>query len=409
MAFTSTDKCLSCGGSSLFPILDLGKQPLANSYAYPGSGTGEQCYPLGLVGCTECSLVQLTGTVAPEVLFDYYPYFSSYSTTMVEAMDALSERVVRDLSLSGDSFIVEIASNDGYLLRSYQKRGIPVLGIEPARNVAEAALRAGVPTLVAYFGRDTAHQVVSRQGRADVVHANNVMAHVPDINGFTQGMAMLLKEDGTAYVECPYLGDLISEVAFDTVYHEHVLYYSLTSFDALVRRHGLAVTDIERLPRHGGSLRYTVRHQGAPVAAAVGELLAEEARLGINSPAYYQGFAERVESVKRELLDLLSALRADGARFAAYGAAAKGTVLLNHVGIDTRTVGMVYDRNPHKQGRVMPGVGIPIADPAELVHDMPTHVLLLTWNLKDEIWEQQRKYRELGGRFILPLPVPVVL
>ncbi|MFJ5050403.1 methyltransferase domain-containing protein [Streptomyces sp. NPDC088719] len=409
MAFISTAACRSCGGSSLFPILDLGEQPLANSYACPSSWTEGHHHPLGLLGCAECSLVQLIGTVEPEALFDYYPYFSSYSTTMVKAMEELSERVVRELSLSGDSFTVEIASNDGYLLRSYQERGIPVLGIEPARNVAEAALRDGVPTLVAYFGRETAHQVVRRHGRADVVHANNVMAHVPDINGFTEGMAALLKEDGTAFVECPYLGDLVSGTAFDTVYHEHVLYYSLTSFDTLVRRHGLVVTDVERLSRHGGSLRYTLRHRGAPVAAAVKELLAEEERSGMHGHAYYQGFAERVESVTRKLFDLLSGLRAEGARIAAYGAAAKGTVLLNHTGVNTRMIEKVYDRNPHKQGRVMPGVGIPIADPEELVHDMPTHVLLLTWNLRDEIWEQQRAYRERGGRFILPLPEPVVL
>lgn len=406
MSFTPADACRSCGSRGLHPVLDLGSQPLANALRRPGDDGPEPRYPLGLVCCGSCSLVQLTGTVSPGVLFDTYQYFSSFSTTMLEAMAALADRLTRERGLGPESLVVELASNDGYLLVNYVERGVPVLGVDPAANVAAVAIERGVPTVVAYFGREVAQGIVGEHGRAAVVHANNVLAHVPDVNDFVAGIAVLLAPDGLAVIETPYLVRLVEHCEFDTVYHEHVFYYSLTALRSLFARHGLGISDVEELAIHGGSLRLFVRPGSPAPSAAVARLLEHEGALGVASPAYYAGFAGRVARLKDATLALLRGLRADGHRLAAYGAAAKGTVLCNHFGIGPELVEFVVDRSPHKQGLLMPGVHLPIRPPEALLRERPDETLLLAWNFADEIVAQQADYVRAGGRFIVPIPEP---
>lgn len=340
------------------------------------------------------------------MLFDQYLYFSSYSTTMVNAMRELARRVTADLNLGHDSLVVDIGSNDGYLLKHYLDAGVGVLGIDPAHNVATVAIEAGVPTVVAYFGALTARQVRASHGPADVIHANNVMAHVPDVNDFFAGLAVLLSDGGTIYVESPYLGRLVDDLEFDTIYHEHVYYYSLTAIDRIARRHGLCVADVEELPVHGGSLRYAIRRSdgGSAASVAVVRLMAAETAAGLHQIGYYRDFADNVARLRTQARSTLYALKSEGARIAAYGAAAKGTVLLNHFGVGADVIDFVVDRNPYKQGMFMPGVGIPIVDPAALTRQQPTHVLLLAWNLAKEIVGQQQDYLANGGRFVIPIP-----
>lgn len=386
------------------PVLDLGEQPLANGYRRPDEFLPEARFPLAIVSCTTCTLMQLSTTVSPSVMFDTYHYFSSYSTTTLERVRDLAQRVTGQLSLTAGDLVVEVASNDGYLLKHYLQLGVEVLGIEPAGNVAEVAVQAGIPTLVEYFGEATARSVLADYGPARVIHANNVMAHVPEINDFVGGFQVLLADDGVAFVESPYLGSLIKACAFDTIYHEHVFYYSLTAMETLVRRHGLEVCDVEHLNIHGGTLRCTLRRAGSPVRPAVGRLLAQEAAEGISDPSYYDGFGANVAALKEHAVAFLGEIRGNGAAIAAYGAAAKGTVLLNHFGIGTELIDFVVDRSPHKQGLLMPGVGIPIRDPAFLLKEQPSHVLLLVWNLANEVLTQQQSYRDAGGTFIIPIP-----
>jgi SAM-dependent methyltransferase len=410
VSFTPCVRCRSCGGRTLLPVLDLGEQPLANAYPAVDATDAEARYPLAIVSCIDCSLVQLTGTVDPRVMFEDYPYFSSYSDTMVAAMEHLSKRLTERFSLGTDDLVVEVASNDGYLLRHYRASGIPVLGVEPAANVARAAEEVGVPTVIEYFSKELGRQLAGSGRMASVLHANNVMAHVPAINDFVAGVAAVLRPAGTAVIETPYLVQLISDCEFDTIYHEHVFYYSLTAIDALMRRHALAVVDVERLAIHGGSLRVYVQHESAAVASdGVLSLLEDERRLGVATAEYYEDFSVRVEEIKQRTRELLAAEKANGGRIAAYGAAAKGTVLLNHFGIDTSVVDFVVDRSPHKQGRRMPGVGIPVRQTSALLEEQPDLVLMLAWNLADEILEQQAPYRDAGGRFLLPIPLPRVL
>lgn len=409
MSFHFIDACRSCGGTNLLPVLDLGEQPLANSYRRPDDKSTEQRYPLALICCAGCSLVQLTGTVPPTTMFDDYAYFSSYSSTMVEEMGLLANRVTTTLGLGPDDLVVEVASNDGYLLKHYIDLGVRVLGFEPARNIAEVAAAAGVPTLTEYFGREAAERVRASHGAATVMHANNVMAHVPDINDFVAGFAALLDDDSVAVIESPYLGRFIADTEFDTTYHEHVFYYSLTAIDALVARHGLVVSDIEQLDIHGGTLRCFLRQSGSAVTEAVNGLLAEESRDGVATEAYYCDFAARVGHLTEETNALLHHLKDSGAAIGAYGAAAKGTVLLNHLGAGPDLIDFVADRSPHKQGLLMPGVAVPIVPAEELAKRRPDYTLLLAWNFADEILAQQADYRADGGKFIIPVPHPRVV
>jgi SAM-dependent methyltransferase len=404
MPFDVVQGCRSCGSSDFAPVLDLGMQPLANGYREPGDVSPEARYPLALVRCRPCSLVQLTGTIPPKLMFDTYHYFSSYSSTMVDSMRVLARRLTAERELTAKDLVVEIASNDGYLLKHYLDLGIPVLGVEPAQNVAAVAREAGVPTLTEYFTRSLGSELADSGQSASVIHANNVMAHVPDINDFVAGICAALRPDGVAVVETPYLVRFVDDREFDTIYHEHVFYYSLTALSSLLERHGLMVSDVEQIPLHGGSLRLFIQHPTHRSSARVGELLEAERVRGITTDDYYRDFADRVEELKTAVTELVRGLRAKGATVAAYGAAAKGTVLLNHFGLDHRTIDFVADRSVQKQGLVMPGVGIPIVAAEELERRHPDYTLLLAWNFAEEILEQQHSYRAAGGKFIIPVP-----
>jgi SAM-dependent methyltransferase len=396
--------CRSCGADGLELVLSLGRTPLANALLTQEQlNQPEPLYPLDLAFCPACTLVQITKTVPAAELFSDYLYFSSFSDTMLRHAQSLVVRLITERHLGPQSLVVELASNDGYLLQYYARAEVPVLGIEPAANIAVEAEKRGISTIVEFFGEELAARLAAKGQRADVIHAHNVLAHVADLNGFVEGIAVLLKPDGVAVIEAPYLKDLIDHCEFDTIYHEHLCYFSLTALDQLFRRHQLFIKDVERISIHGGSLRVTAGKSAAPTPA-VGRLLAEEKAWGVARIATYRDFGARVESLKATLTEVLAGFKRRGDRIAAYGAAAKGSTLLNYFGIGRETLDFVVDRSPHKQGRFMPGVHIPILAPERLLEEMPDEVLLLTWNFADEILEQQKAYRQLGGRFIIPVP-----
>lgn len=405
---TARATCRGCGAADPAPVIDLGRQPLANGYVDPDrAAEPEERFPLAVVFCPHCSLVQLAETVDPAKLFADYVYLSSSSDAFVAHAGALARRLIERLGLTAVSRVVEIGSNDGYLLQHYHRHGIPVLGVEPAATIARVAEGRGVATVQEFFTADLARRLRGEGVAADVLHANNVLAHTPDVHDALQGIATLLRPAGRLVVETPYLRELVDHLEFDTIYHEHVFYYSLTSLAGLLAQHDLAVVDVERLPIHGGSLRVHAQRAGvAPEAPCVGDLLAEEKDAGLLDVAYYERFASEVGALGDELRACLESLRAEGKRVAAYGAAAKGTVLLNTFGIGSDIVEFVADRNPLKQGRLMPGQGIPIRPAAALLDEMPDVVLLLVWNFADEVVAQQQAYLERGGRFLVPVPAP---
>ena len=339
------------------------------------------------------------------MMFRDYAYFSSFSDTMVQHAKRIADRLTDAEHLGTGSLVVEVASNDGYLLQWYKQAGVPVLGIEPARNIARVAeSEKGIRTVTEFFGRDLAKQLANNGELADVIHANNVLAHVPDLNGVVAGFKTLLKPNGVVVVEAPYLKELIDHVEFDTIYHEHFSYFSLTALDRLFRRHSLEIIEVERLPIHGGSLRIFARHAGArPVGESVQNLLAEESSW-VDSESSYRDFGLRVEALRHELAGLLASLKADGKRIAVYGASAKGSTLLNYFGIGSDTLDYVVDRSTVKQGHYTPGTRLKIHDPEKLLSDRPDYCLLLTWNFADEILAQQQQYRDNGGKFIIPIP-----
>ncbi len=398
--------CRSCGKRGLQLILSLGNMPLANALLTEEQlSQPEPTYPLDLVYCPSCTLVQITETVPPEVLFREYTYFSSFSDTMLEHAQQLVQHLIATLNLSSESLVVELASNDGYLLQFFLPAGIPVLGIEPASNVAEVARKKGIPTINEFFDKQLALQLRQQGKQADVIIANNVLAHVADLHGFVEGIRMLLKPDGTAVFEVAYVKDMIDADAFDQIYHEHLCYYSLTALNRLLESHQLRVVGVEKIPTHGGSLRVYVQHyNGASPDSRVEALLREEQSWGVHRFASYKSFAERVQQRRQNLVRLLQRLKADGHRLAGYGAAAKGTVLLNYFRIGKDLIDFIVDRNPHKQGRYVPGVRLPIYDPSKLLEEMPDYTLILAWNWAEEIIKQQSEYRQRGGRFILPAP-----
>ena len=364
----------------------------------------EPRFPLRLAVCRGCALAQLVETVPPEALFTDYPYFSSFSDTMVRSAGDLVGRLVQDRGLGPDSLALEVASNDGYLLRHYLAAGVPVLGVEPARNIATQAEAAGIPTLCEFFGRDVGARLRDEGRLADTVHANNVVAHVPDLNGLFAGFESVLKPGGLLVIEVPHVLDMVERLEFDTIYHEHVFYFSLLALEPVFARHGLRVVDVERLPIHGGSLRLFGAREGEP-SAAVAILREEERDAGADSVEFYRDFRERVDDLGGRLRSLLAARRREG-RIAAYGASAKGSTLLNYFGIGSETIDFVADRSTVKQGLFTPGTHLPVLPPEALLERMPESVLLLTWNFADEILEQQREYRERGGHFIVPVPEP---
>jgi C-methyltransferase C-terminal domain/Putative zinc binding domain/Methyltransferase domain len=405
------EACRSCGSTALRPFLSLGRVPIANALLTAADLAREEPrYPLEVGFCESCSLVQLLFALPADAIFDEsYPYFSSFSEDLLAHAKAHVEGLLAAGRLGPDRLLVEVASNDGYLLRHAVERGVPVLGIEPTPGPAAAARALGIPTLMAFFGRGMAAGLRRDHGPADVIVANNVMAHVPDLNGFVAGFRELIADDGLITIENPYLRDLIDHAEFDTIYHEHWCYFSCTAVDALMRRHGLYLNDVEYFPRlHGGTLRWHV----SPVEARTPRALAyldEERQRGLTAFGAYERFGERVAGIAHELRMMLARLRAEGATIAAYGATAKGSTLVNYVGIDQRTLAFVADRNPHKQGTWTPGARVPIVPAEALLERQPDYVLLLAWNFADEILRQQAEYRRRGGRFIVPIPSPVIV
>jgi SAM-dependent methyltransferase len=397
--------CRSCGAGELAVFLSLGSLPLSDGFLAPGDlGGTEPRYPLDVAFCPSCALVQILETVPPEQLFAAdYPYFSSFTDALLVHSAANVAQRIEERRLDEHSLVIELASNDGYLLQYYRARGIPVLGIDPAPGPVAAARAKGIDTLQAFFGRDLAARLAAQGRRADVLHANNVLAHVADTNGFVAGIALLLKEDGVAVLEVPYVRELIDNGEFDTIYHEHLCYFSVTALAGLFRRHGLALIRVEPLEIHGGSLRlFVAKHERAD--RSVDEHLRNERALGLDRLEYYADFSSRVARIRDELRVLLERLRRDGARIAGYGAAAKGTILLNFAGIGREVLEFVADRNVHKQGRYVPGVRLPIVPPARILQEQPDYLLILPWNFKEEIMRQQGEYRRRGGRFIVPVP-----
>ncbi|MBI2826655.1 MAG: class I SAM-dependent methyltransferase [Planctomycetia bacterium] len=404
----SGPRCRFCAAPLRRTLVDLGMSPLCESYLSRAQlNRMEPFYPLHVYVCDECFLVQLEAYVSAEHIFSDYAYFSSYSDSWVQHARVYTEQMIERWRLGPASRVVELASNDGYLLQHFVARGIPSLGIEPAANVAEVAIRKGVPTLVKFFGETTARELAAEGKQADLIAANNVLAQVPDVNDFVEGMKVLLKPRGVITVEFPHVMRTIEENQFDQIYHEHFSYFSLTTAARIFAAHGLTLFDVEELPTHGGSLRIFARQADDaswPVDDRVREMLSREAAAGLARWDGYARFGEQVKETKRKLLSFLIEAKRAGKSVAGYGAPGKGNTLLNYCGVRTDFLDYTVDRSPHKQGKFLPGTHVPIFHPDKIKETRPDYVLVLPWNLKTEIMSQMAYIRDWGGRFVVPIP-----
>ena len=398
--------CRSCGAKHGALVLDLGLQPLANNLlSVEDLAKPEPKFPLRLAVCQSCWLLQILDLVPPVQLFSEYLYFSSFSDLMLRHAKAAAEKYIFEFGLNASSHVIEIASNDGYLLQNFVAAKIPCLGIEPAANIAKVAREKCVATLVEFFGKSLAQKLVAEKKQTDLILGNNVFAHAPDTNDFIAGLKTLLKPKGRIVLEFPYGVDFVEHTEFDTVYHEHVFYFTLTALQPLFARHGLEIFRVEKLAIHGGSLRLFAGHAGAHgVETSVKIFMADENAKGVGALAYYENFAAQVLEIKRALRELLAQLKRHGKSIAAYGASAKGSTLLNFFELGKETLDFVADRSTYKQRRLTPGTHIPIVPPEMLLQKKPDFTLLLTWNFAEEILAQQKSYREGGGKFIIPIP-----
>ena len=401
-------RCRFCAAPLEHVFADLGTSPLANSYLRPEQLLQpESFYPLVAYVCASCYLVQLEELSSPGDIFSDYAYFSSFSDSWLQHAKGYCEQVINRFSLNNNCLVIEIGSNDGYLLKYFKEAGIKVLGVEPAANVAKAAIEQGIETLVNFFDHSLADALAAQGKKADLIIANNVLAHIPQTNDLMRGLHKLLKPEGTITIETPHLLSLIEENQFDTIYHEHYSYFSLTTLERIFKTHQLALYDLEMLPTHGGSLRLFVGHLDkyeGKASASVRQVLAEEERKGLKEISFYESYGDRVLQVKRNILKGLIGLKEEGKLIAAYGAPAKGNTLLNYLGIGTDFIDYTVDRNPNKQGCFLPGSRIPVYSPDRIAKTRPDYLLILPWNLKEEIMEQMAMISSWGGRFILPIP-----
>jgi SAM-dependent methyltransferase len=400
--------CRFCGAELRVSFADLGVQPLCQSVVTPATANAmEPFYPLHAYVCDDCFLVQVGEYVSPDGIFTEYAYFSAYSDSWLDHARRYVDMITDRVGVGGDSLVVEVGSNDGYLLQYFVQKGIPVLGIDPAANVAEAARERGVPTLVRFFGIEAAKEVAGEGKLADLICGANVMAQVPDINDFVAGLKLLLAPGGVVTIEFPHLLTLIAEREFDTIYHEHFSYFSFRTTERIFAAHGLTLFDVEELPTHGGSLRIYARHtenESLPATPAVAEMRAREEAFGLTGLDRYVAFGEEVKAVKRDLLAFLIEAKRAGKRVAGYGAAGKGNTLLNYCGIGTDFLDFTVDRNPYKQGTLLPGSRIPVFPPDHVFTRKPDYLLILPWNLKREIMEQMAAIHDWGGKFVIPIP-----
>lgn len=406
-------KCRFCGVPVTRSFVDLGVQPLSNAYVDRRAAEKvERFYPLHAFVCEGCLLVQLSEFESPEQIFSDYAYLSSMSDSWLDHCRRYARQMVRQFALASSSLVVEVASNDGYLLRFFRDQGIPVLGVEPAANVAAIAEKNGIPSIARFFGTKLARELLTEGRRADLLVGNNVLAHVPDLNDFVAGLAILLAPGGVLTMEFPHLGSLLEHNQFDTIYHEHFSYFSFATAERVFAGHGLVLFDVEVLPTHGGSLRIYARHeahQGRPISERVTALRAAERAQGLHRIDTYARFAERVRETKRGLLEFLIARKREGKQIVAYGAPAKGNTLLNYCGIRTDFIDYAADRSPLKQGKLLPGTRIPIEPPERIRETRPDYVLVLPWNIKDEIARQLAFVKEWGGKLFVPIPEVTVL
>lgn len=406
-AAVTAGRCRFCGTPLRHTFCDLGTTPLSNAYLRVDQlHSMEPFYPLQTYVCEGCYLVQLEAFQRPEEIFSDYAYFSSYSETWLKHAERYAERMIERFGLDAGRQVIEIASNDGYLLKYFKQRGIPVLGIEPAANVAKVAVVAGIPTLTKFFGAQTAGELVDVGKQADLLLGNNVLAHVPDLNDFVHGLKILLKPQGVITMEFPHLEQLMANNQFDTIYHEHFSYFSFYTAERIFAKHGLTLFDVEELPTHGGSLRIYAKHveDPRPLAESVQALRERERANGVTDLTAYARFQQQVRETKRALLEFLIRAKREDKSVVGYGAPAKGNTLLNYCGIRTDFLDYTVDRNPHKQGRFLPGTRIPVYHPDKICETRPDYLLILPWNLREEIIRQLAYVREWGARFIVPIP-----